>query len=216
MMKPLGSTSQDKILYLLKTKGPRTATWLAKRLKLTPMAVRQHLDALLAEELVEFEDRRGKVGRPARHWRLADAGNLRFPDSHADLALGIIQALRETMGPKVLDRVIAERQKSQAASYRKQLPSIKSPLDQRVAALAAIRKEEGYMAEWSRTRDGALLLIENHCPICSAAEACQGLCNSELDLFKSVLGKDVKIERVEHIVSGDRRCVYRVEPPSQK
>src|SRR5438094_184163 len=60
-------------------------------------------------------------------------------------------------------------------------------------------------------RDGdAFLFIENHCPICAAANVCQGFCSTELDLFKSVLGPDVAVERSEHIVSGDRRCVYRV------
>jgi predicted ArsR family transcriptional regulator len=39
---------------------------------------------------------------------------------------------------------------------------------------------------------------------------CQGFCASELDLFRSALGTGVKVERAEHILSGDRRCVYRI------
>jgi predicted ArsR family transcriptional regulator len=31
-----------------------------------------------------------------------------------------------------------------------------------------------------------------------------------LDLFRSVLGHGVDVERTEHIVGGDRRCAYRV------
>src|ERR687894_189355 len=56
------------------------------------------------------------------------------------------------------------------------------------------------------------LLVENHCPICAAANACQGFCSTELDLFRTVLGTGVEVELVEHIVSGDRRCAYRVTP----
>ena len=77
---------------------------------------------------------------------------------------------------------------------------------------ARIRREEGYMAEWTRAEDGALLLVENHCPICAAARTCQGLCRDELSLFREILGDDVEVERTEHLLSGARRCAYRVAP----
>ena len=66
------------------------------------------------------------------------------------------------------------------------------------------------MAEWSRSRNGSFVLIENHCPIRVAAQACQGLCSSELELFRSVLGRAVSIRREEHLLAGDRRCTYRI------
>ena len=66
------------------------------------------------------------------------------------------------------------------------------------------------MAEVRREDNGAYLLTENHCPICAAATACQGFCQKELELFQSVLGSDAIVDRIEHILSGDRRCVYRV------
>jgi predicted ArsR family transcriptional regulator len=79
-----------------------------------------------------------------------------------------------------------------------------------------VRTEEGYMAEVRREKGGSFLLVENHCPICAAANACQGFCSTELDLFRSVLGPGVEVERVEHIVSGDRRCAYRVHVRDDK
>ncbi len=66
------------------------------------------------------------------------------------------------------------------------------------------------MAEASRDESGALILIENHCPICVAARACQKLCRSELEVFQAVLGPDVEIKRFEHILKGARRCAYRI------
>ncbi|MDQ3685811.1 MAG: hypothetical protein M3430_09445 [Acidobacteriota bacterium] len=32
----------------------------------------------------------------------------------------------------------------------------------------------------------------------------------ELDPFRSILEPGVEVERIEHIVSSDRRCAYRV------
>ena len=66
------------------------------------------------------------------------------------------------------------------------------------------------MANAAAGADGALLLVENHCPICVAAKACQGFCRSELALFRETLGDKVSVERHEHIVSGARRCVYKI------
>jgi predicted ArsR family transcriptional regulator len=66
------------------------------------------------------------------------------------------------------------------------------------------------MAEVLPDGPASFLLVENHCPICAAATACQGFCATEIDLFRAVLGPDVSVERVEHILAGDRRCAYRV------
>ena len=73
-----------------------------------------------------------------------------------------------------------------------------------------MRSAEGYMAEVQSTGRGAYLLIENHCPVCAAARACRGLCRSELEVFQAALGPDVEIERADHLLTGARRCSYRV------
>jgi len=84
-------------------------------------------------------------------------------------------------------------------------------LAERVRRLAALRAGEGYMARAEKAgRDW--LLIEDHCPICVAAAACQGFCRSELALFQQVLGPDVQVSRSEHLPSGGRRCAYRISP----
>jgi predicted ArsR family transcriptional regulator len=68
------------------------------------------------------------------------------------------------------------------------------------------------VAEVVTDNDPGVVLIEHHCPICIAAAACQGLCRSELELFQEVLGDRVTVERTQHVLSGDRRCAYRVRP----
>ena len=82
-------------------------------------------------------------------------------------------------------------------------------LRDRAEVLADHRTRQGYMAEV--VEDGeSLLLIEHHCPVCAAAESCQGLCRNELELFKGALGAGADVERTQHLLSGDDRCVYRI------
>jgi predicted ArsR family transcriptional regulator len=202
--------SPDRILFLLKTRGPMTAQALGAALAITPQGTRQHLARLEAEGLVGYDDRREKVGRPSRWWRLTDAGHDRFPDSHAALTVDLIESVGRVFGPAGLDRLIADREARQHAAYDAAGAEAEG-LEDRVAALAALRDREGYMAEWRREGDG-WVLIENHCPICAAATACQGFCRSELALFRLVLGEDVAVERTDHIVAGARRCAYRITP----
>jgi len=206
------SKTRDRILFLLRTKGPQTAAQLARRMKRTPVAIRQHLSALADEELVEDTLAPSRVGRPARLWQLTDRGIAGFPDSHGELSVDLLAAMRRTFGDEGLDRIVAERSKRQLADYRRAMPDTGEPLSKRVAALAARRRDEGYMAEWQKRADGTLLLVENHCPICAAAQVCQGLCTQELDLFRKFLGSDVEVERSEHLLDGARRCVYTIRP----
>ncbi len=176
---------------------------------MTAVGARQHLIRLQEEELVDAVDQSEGVGRPKRIWSLTEAGHARFPDNHAGLTLELITAIRKAGGEAMLDSVIAAREKAALRAYRHALDDAGSLRD-RVKRLAKIRSEEGYMASVAAGPDGALLLIENHCPICVAAKACQGFCRSELALFRESLGDGVSVVRDEHIVSGARRCVYKI------
>lgn len=213
MSKPTRETGERKtrraIVKLLKTDGPLGSAQLAERLGLTPMAVRLHLYALREEGLVAAEDRPVPVGRPAKFWRLTPEADRLFPEAYAELSVALVDALRETFGAEGLDRVLASRCARQESDYAKRIRSA-DPLKEKLDALARLRTEEGYMAEVRPEGGGRYLLVENHCPICAAANACQGFCSTELELFRTVLGPDVEVERVEHIVAGDRRCAYRV------
>ena len=202
--------TRKRVLHILKTRGPKTVAELAQRLDLTAMGVRGHLAKLRDEGLVEFETESGEVGRPAQIWRLTPQALGSFPEGYSDLAVELIGDLGRTFGGDGLQRLIGVRTKRQIAAYRDALPGVHEPLPRRVQALARIRTGEGYMAETRRERDGSVLLIENHCPICAAAEACTLLCSAELELFQKALGSNVSVERSEHLLEGARRCVYRV------
>ena len=198
------------ITKLLKTEGPIDSAKLAERLGLTAMAVRQHLYALQREGLVSAEERPVPIGRPAKFWRLTRDADRLFPEAYAELSVALIDSVKDAFGDEGLERVLTSRCARQRMDYGKRIKPGDS-LKKKLQELAKVRTEEGYMAEVRAEGQGSYLLIENHCPICAAANACQGFCATELDLFRSVLGTGVTVERAEHIISGDHRCVYRVK-----
>jgi predicted ArsR family transcriptional regulator len=203
-------SSGQRILMLLKTRGSQTVQEIGRVLETTGEAARQQLAKLATEGLVEMTSEARGVGRPAQYWRLTAAGNARFPDAHADLTAHLIRNIRNELGEGAMDKLISIREIEAHASYVEQMESA-DDLQARVERLAEIRTREGYMAEWQMVENG-YVLIENHCPICAAASACAGFCRAELNLFQKALGPDVDIERTEHIISGARRCAYRIEP----
>ena len=200
--------TRRRIVKLLKTEGAMDSASLAGRLDVTAMAVRQHLYALQEEKLVAAEERPVPLGRPAKFWRLTKEAERLFPDAYAELNVALITSVQDAFGPQGMTRLLDARMARQRADYRARIDG-SAPLAKRIQQLAKIRADEGYMAEVKR-EGGGFLFIENHCPICAAATACQGFCSSELELFRSALGPGVSVERAEHILSGDRRCVYRI------
>ncbi|MCI0720671.1 MAG: transcriptional regulator [Acidobacteria bacterium] len=198
------------LVHLLKTEGSLTSAQLADRLGLTAMGVRQHLYALQSEKFVTVEERRVPIGRPAKHWQLTAEADRFFPDAYSELSVSLIGALGDAFGAEGLKRVLETRCARQQAAYAGRInPS--ASLKEKLQQLARVRTEEGYMAEVKASEKGSFLFIENHCPICVAATECQGFCTAELDLFRKVLGPNVELEREEHIISGARRCAYRVK-----
>lgn len=203
------SSTSERVLFHLKTRGPATAQEIATQFEMTHMGAHKVLQGLTEAGLVQFTDIASGRGRPKRKYELNEAGHGRFPDRHSDLTVELLDNVRKLFGDKGMDKLIAEREAQQIARYGEM--SGKN-LEQRVMHLAELRAREGYMARMETHEDGDLILIEDHCPICAAAERCQGFCRSELAIFQMILGTDVEITREEHVLSGGRRCAYRIHP----
>jgi predicted ArsR family transcriptional regulator len=127
----------------------------------------------------------------------------------------LIGTIRSELGEAAFSRLLRRRAEGIAANYRRKLapePDIRGKL----AALAELRTAEGYMARLEELPEGGYLLIEDHCPICAAAIACQGFCSAELEVFQELLGDEWRIERLDHLLGGARRCSYRITAPYPK
>ena len=200
--------SQQRFLFLLKTHGALSTQRVGEKLGMTKEAARQMLHKLADEGSVQNTTNPTGVGRPQKVWQLTDKAQSLFPDTHGELTVQLIEHIRQVFGEGGLNRIIYARETATHELYRQLIPA-QDPLADKVRKLAKIRADEGYMARWEKTESG-FLLIEDHCPICAAATACQGFCQAEMSTFQAILGPDVSIERTDHIVSGARRCAYRV------
>jgi len=194
----------------LKARGPQSVKILSKQLDITTMGVRQHLADLETRGLVaQTQQERQTRGRPVHLWKLSKSGHNRFPDSHSQTTLELIDVIRSSLGEESLNQLIDRRSKKVEANYRAELNAAAPGLQQQIERLAQLRSEEGYMAEVRLLPDG-WMLIENHCPICRAATNCQQFCKSELEIFQRLFENNATVLRTDHLLEGARRCAYKI------
>ncbi|WP_333864553.1 helix-turn-helix transcriptional regulator [Sphingobacterium sp.] len=198
----------DRILMFLKMRREATAALIATELTITKEGARKHLLNLANQNLIVSNSRSEGIGRPSTYYSLSPQGMARFPDSHADITVQLLQSIKQVLGENALDLLISDRESKVYQKYTEALLDIDS-IEKKLEIIAAKRTEEGYMAEWRKESD-YYLLIENHCPICAAATECQGFCRSELNNFQQLIGPAYVINRTEYMIDSAPRCTYRI------
>lgn len=208
--------TRDRILETLRRRGPSTAAELARRFRLSSMAIRRHLTALAAEGFLRADGERASKGRPARAYTLTPAARGCFPERSGALAMEVLLEIEAVSGRAAVVDALERRGRRVAEAYRvamsgpaKQRPVKPPPLEERLRILASLRDGEGYACETERNGGPRSDLVERHCPVASLAERWPEVCRIEEEVFGRALG--VAVARTEHILSGDRCCRYRVD-----
>jgi predicted ArsR family transcriptional regulator len=205
--------TRARVARLILEHGPVAASSLGERLGLTPAAIRRHLDALLAEGMIEIrrrpQARRGR-GRPAKLFVITDAGRNAFVHAYDDLATSALRFLAETLG----EEAVAGFARRQIAELeRKHRPVVQAaPADQRVQVLAEALSADGYAASASKGPGavGGQQLCQQHCPVSHVAAEFPQLCEAETEAFGRLLGTPV--QRLATIAHGDGVCTTHVSP----
>jgi predicted ArsR family transcriptional regulator len=191
--------TRREILRLIRQHGGMTAQQLADKMQITSMGVRRHLLALERDGLVRMQTQRQAAGRPTFVYRLTDEGYDTFPKNYHLLATQLLDAA----GKERVSDLFAGRMDQLVAQYEPRMRG--KDLAGRVAELAKIQDENGYMAVWEKT-DGGYLLKEQNCAIYRVACRFQEACQYEIELFRRLLNAD--ITRVEHQLKGELTCAY--------
>jgi DeoR family suf operon transcriptional repressor len=195
------------VLNALKKRGEMTAEELAELLDMTVSGVRQQLAGLQRDGLVAFEEVRAGPGRPRHLYRLTSAADGLYPRAYAELTNELLEYVDDA-DPELVDAIFQRRRERRIAAGKARLEGLR--FDDKVAELAKILDEDGYLADWSRQIDGTYLVTERNCAIFGVALRYGQACGSELEFIRAVL-PDAKVERVAHMVAGAHSCSYRIE-----
>jgi DeoR family transcriptional regulator, suf operon transcriptional repressor len=193
------------ILVGLKRAGGSTAKDLASKLNVSLNAVRHHLKELETQALVEYERRHQGVGAPAFVYRLTPTAEALFPRRYEATLNELLDHVVEREGRAAAVSVLEARYATLTGRLQGELAGV-APTE-RLAAVARLLTEEGYMAEASATTNSGIL-VEHNCAIQAVAERFPEICAAEARFLAAVLGAEV--DRQQHILSGCSACEYRV------
>jgi predicted ArsR family transcriptional regulator len=202
-------STRDRVARSILYHGPSTVAALAGRLGLTQAAVRRHLDALVADDVVEARQQRvygaRTRGRPAKVFALTDCGRDAFDQSYDELAADALRWISEREGGDAAVAAFARtRLAAQAVAYRRAIEA--AAPGERTEALAQALSADGYAATARSApppRRGEQL-CQHHCPVAHVAERFPQLCEAETEIFSQLLGTHV--QRLATIAHGDGVC----------
>ncbi|MBA3259665.1 MAG: helix-turn-helix domain-containing protein [Gemmatimonadales bacterium] len=203
---PIGHKGQRGIVLVqLKRGQPLTAKELAGRLGVSLNAARHHLKELEAEGLIRYERFHRGVGAPAFSYRLSPAGEALFPRRYQETLTALLDRIVELGGREAAVGLLDAHLAQLAGRLKAELEGL--PPAERLAAVARVRSEQGYMAE-ATTGEAGGVLTEHNCAIQAVAERFPEICAAEARFLAEVLGAEVN--RREHILSGCAACEYHV------
>jgi predicted ArsR family transcriptional regulator len=197
--------TRERVVRSVLVNGPSTAVVLAERLRLTPAAVRRHLDQLIDDGTLEAREPRISAvrgrGRPAKVFALTEAGRDGLDQAYDDLAVQAIRFLAETGGEEAV-RQFADRRAAKIEQRFHALLDAKPELAPS-EALAQVFTAEGYAAA---VRDSPVgeQLCQQHCPVSHVAHEFPELCEAETAAISRMLGRHV--QRLATIAHGDGVC----------
>lgn len=202
-----GTSTRDQILHMLKVKGSLSVSDMAVDLGITEMAVRRHLNTLERDNLIKSMLVRQAMGRPTNVYSLSQEADELFPRNYSHLTLDFLQDLKEMDGPGKVEMLFRRRENRLEETYRAHM---QGDLRDRVAKLAELQNEKGYMVEWEADADGNTYRIrEFNCPIAQVAREFNQACTCELSLFRRVLKADV--EQTSCMAKGGDKCVFEIK-----
>jgi len=207
--------TRDAVARLVQQSGPLTAAALAERLRLSPAAVRRHLDALVADgSFAEVQPRvsalrpRGR-GRPARTYALTDAGRAKFGHAYDDLASTALRYLRATGGDAAVVAFAEHRARTLADRIEARLDADRTDTGTagQAALVAEVLTEEGYAASAAPAGQGTQI-CQHHCPVAHVAAEFPQLCEAETRALAEAMG--TYVQRLATIAHGDGVCTTHV------
>ena len=209
LLQNLGHRQQELLQALLNQRAGLSVTALAQEVGISRNAVLQHLGSLEQSGWVENHIGDSSGGRPARVYRLTDAGLELFPRHYRLMASLLIEWVREHHGDTGLASCLGSLGKALASEYRPRVTELPG-VGQRIEETASIMHELGYQSETRSSNDGASEIVAHNCIFHRLASDCREVCQFDLNMLGSLL--DARVELADCIAENNGICRFKILP----
>lgn len=204
-LRQLGGTQQRLLRQLLMAGEGATVESLCEQLRISHNAVRQHLSALIARDVVERAQSRPSGGRPVACYRLTEAGRALFPRNYGVLATALLAQWQDRLGDAGMEQML--RELGRALGNQHVAPPADMPLSDVVQALAQKLDALGYEAV--AARHGEEWQVEAfNCVFHAMAQRHPQVCKFDLAYMEAATGR--RMHHMECIVRGGHVCRFRL------
>lgn len=200
---PIPATSDVMILDLLRKQGPMSVAQLARVTGVTATAVRQRLNRLRGELLIERVLLRSGRGRPSHRYSLTEKGRRQTGSNFADLAVALWNEVREIKDAEVRRGLLQRLAKRMAAVYAGRVRG--ETVRERMDALRQVFDERD--VTFSIDAQGQLpVLTALDCPYPELAEKDRSVCAMERMMLSELLGENLRLSECR--LDGGACCTF--------
>jgi len=183
--------SSDKtLLGVLRRNGAVTISVLVTEMGVTATAVRQRLQRLMAEGLIQRQAENIGRGRPNHRYSLTEQGERAAGTNFADMADVLWEEIRSLDDPEVRRGLLKRIATRLADRYRSRVGG--STLSERMAEMAGVmgEREIPFKVEHAESFP---VLSALACPYPELAKRDRSVCTMEKLMLSEVLGEDVRL-----------------------
>jgi predicted ArsR family transcriptional regulator len=198
-------STRERVMQTLLSRQRCTINDLAEAVEINPISVRHHIAKLEAEGLVSSQEERHGVGRPRRLYFLTEQGMEKFPTRYLRLTLRLLQQLKDTLPPHLLNNMFSMMAQDLAAEYKADISSLS--VDERLDLVKEMLTNEGFTVELE-TQGDYYQIHEVNCPYLHIGQNHPEVCSVDQTLISTVLS--LPAEKIKCILHGDSHCTYIV------
>lgn len=197
--------TRQAILANIKRRGSTTVNDLADEMEISPVTVRHHLYALMADNLIERVPIRHGVGRPQHGYSLTDTGRRQFPSRYHVLTTHLLSALKHLKSEEdvrgllttIVRQLIAVPPSVDGLSPEARLEQLEHHFSKNDIPIS-IHYEAGEDAR-----------LELSCPYYYVSQHHPELCSVDEQLIGEML--QMPMVRTGCLLEGDRNCTFSIK-----
>jgi predicted ArsR family transcriptional regulator len=195
--------SDRAMLDCLRREGAVTISALVAEMNVTATAVRQRLQRLMADGLIERKTERKGRGRPNHRYSLTEKGERSAGNNFADMATVLWEEIKSVEDPAVRRGLLKRIAGRFVERYRGNVSG--NTLGERMNALAGVMAERQipFTVDESKSLP---VLTALACPYPELAKADRGVCTMEKLMLSEILGESVQLSECR--LDGATCCTF--------